>query len=284
MLRIAALTLELLFAGFPHPGIQGGDFHIAPSLVTDCLGAIGIGAQEEYCFVPIFKDINPCQSALNPKGPIPRDNILDGPIVDLLMEPKSAHFRATLSLNRRPRVFFRTGMKYLLDPILPISPNRENLQQISHFHGRGGRLANVFYEQFADKIVLGNSIGGTLTIQIGSNLSLPDAFGAIGGSIGGINSSARSIQGASNVDHANTGYEDAHKRSYNGPESPSGHVPLRLEVLLAAPLIAFGLLISWWGLNAGDWRDTGVSNILKSAITILIGAAISTFGVSLLML
>jgi hypothetical protein len=115
-------------------------------------------------------------------------------------------------------------------------------------------------------------------------LGLSNTLRFVGSSVRGIDSGAGSIKRASNINHAYGGYKDAQEGSKRGPEGPPGHIPLRLEVLFAAPLIALGLLVSWWGINAGDWRDTGVSNVFKGAVAVLIGAAISAFGVSLFML
>lgn len=57
---------------------------------------------------------------------------------------------------------------------------------------------------------------------------------------------------------------------------------LGMEVFFGPPLIAFGFWLSWWGLNAADWRDRSMSHVFECSAAILIGAGIAASGFALI--
>lgn len=91
-------------------------------------------------------------------------------------------------------------------------------------------------------------------------------------------------EGLSNKNYTNTSYYDAEPCGYSGNFSPVCHLPLGLKVALGAPFLALGIWLSVWLIDVIERRKPNAWRDSMSVLAILVGAAIATCGIALIVL
>lgn len=74
----------------------------------------------------------------------------------------------------------------------------------------------------------------------------------------------------------NRRYNYASDCRYSRKEGPLCHIPLGLKVALGAPLLPIGICVGFWGLVRE--KEYSALATLRSILTVLAGATISTIG------